>query len=147
MASRTSKKHVTATADALHSAAIHLLRRIRKEDDRTGISPGRLSALSVLVFAGPMRLTDLARAEHVKPPTMTRIVAALETDRLAQRTSDSTDGRSMQIQATARGTRLMREGRRRRIVKLAEALSVMSEDELAVLRRAAAIIERLSHAM
>jgi len=99
------------------------------------------------VFAGPMRLTDLARAEHVKPPTMTRIVAALEADRLAQRKSDSTDARSMQIRATARGTTLMREGRRRRILKLAEALSAISEEELAVLRRAAAIIERLSHAM
>src|SRR6185503_11610168 len=99
MASRTSQKNVTATADALHSAAIHLLRRIRKEDDRTGITPGRLSALSVLVFAGPMRLTDLARAEHVKPPTMTRIVAALEAGQLAQRTSHETDGRSMRIEA------------------------------------------------
>ena len=147
MASRTSEKHVTVTADALHSAAIHLLRRIRKEDDRTGISPGRLSALSVLVFAGPMRLTDLARAEHVKPPTMTRIIAALEADRLAQRKTDSTDARSVQIRATARGTRLMREGRRRRIVKVAEALRALSEEELGVLDRAAAIIERVSKAM
>ena len=94
-----------------------------------------------------MRLTDLARAEHVKPPTMTRIVAALEADHLAQRKSDSTDARSMQIRATARGTKLMREGRRRRIVELAEALSAISEGELAVLSRAAAIIERLSNAM
>ena len=94
-----------------------------------------------------MRLTDLARAEHVKPPTMTRIVAALEADQLAQRKSDSTDARSMQIRATARGTRLMREGRRRRIAKLAEALSAVSEKELAVLNRAAALIEQLANAM
>src|SRR5882672_10305011 len=112
MALRTSEKKATDVADALHSAAIHLLRRVRKEDDRTGIGPGRLSALSVLVFGGPMRLTDLARAEHVKPPTMTRIVAALEADRLAQRKSDSADGRSVQIRATARGIRLLSEGRR-----------------------------------
>jgi DNA-binding MarR family transcriptional regulator len=147
MASRTREKNATAIADALHSAAIHLLRRIRKADDRTVISPGRLSALSVLVFAGPMRLTDLARAEHVRPPTMTRIVAALEAGQLAQRKSDSTDARSAQIKATARGTRLMREARRRRIVKLAEALNAVSEEELVVLSRAAAIIERLSDAM
>ena len=68
MASRTSKENAAAIADALHSAAIHLLRWIRKEDDRTGISPGRLSALSVLVFAGPIRLTDLARARAREAP-------------------------------------------------------------------------------
>jgi DNA-binding MarR family transcriptional regulator len=147
MASRASEKNVTATANALHSAAIHLLRRIRQEDDRTGISPGRLSALSVLVFAGPMRLTDLARAEHVKPPTMTRIVTALEADRLVQRKHESADARSQQIRATARGTRLMHEGRRRRVVKLAEGLRAISEKDLAVLNRAAAIIERVSKAM
>jgi DNA-binding MarR family transcriptional regulator len=147
MASRTSEKNATDVADALHSAAIHLLRRVRKEDDRTGISPGRLSALSVLVFGGPMRLTDLARAEHVKPPTMTRIVAALEADRLAQRKSDSSDARSVQIRATARGIRLMGEGRRRRVAKLAEALSAISRDDLAVLDRAAALIEQVSKAM
>jgi DNA-binding MarR family transcriptional regulator len=94
-----------------------------------------------------MRLTDLARAEHVKPPTMTRIVAALEAGQLAQRKSDPTDARSMQIRATARGTKLMREGRRQRILKLADALSAISEEELAVLNRAAAIIERVSHVM
>ena len=65
-------------ADALHSAAIHLLRGVRKEDERTGVGPARLSALSVLVFAGPMRLTELARTEQVKPPTMTKVVAGLE---------------------------------------------------------------------
>ena len=147
MASRTSEKNATDVADALHSAAIHLLRRVRKEDDRTGISPGRLSALSVLVFGGPMRLTDLARAEHVKPPTMTRMVAALEADRLAQRKSDSADARSVQIRATARGKRRLGEGRRRRVAKLAEALSAVSESDLALLARAAAIIERVSKAM
>lgn len=147
MASRTSEKNATDVADALHSAAIHLLRRVRKEDDRTGISPGRLSALSVLVFGGPMRLTDLARAEHVKPPTMTRIVAALEADRLAQRKSDSADARSVQIRATKRGIRLLGEGRRRRVAKLAEALSAISGSDLALLDRAAAIIERVSKAM
>ncbi|HXD19947.1 MAG TPA: MarR family transcriptional regulator [Vicinamibacterales bacterium] len=144
MARRTSANAPDAVADAIHSAAIHLLRRIRREDDRTGITPGRLSALSVLVFGGPMRLTDLARAEHVKPPTMTRIVAALEAGRLARRTSHETDGRSMRIEATRRGVRLMQEGRRRRVVRLGDALKGLSERELALLARAASILETVA---
>jgi DNA-binding MarR family transcriptional regulator len=144
MAGRTSTNAPEAVADAIHSAAIHLLRKVRKEDDRTGIPPGRLSALSVLVFGGPMRVTDLARAEHVKPPTMTRIVAALEAGRLARRRSDSTDARSARIEATRRGARLMQEGRQRRVVRLGEALKGLSARDLAVLARAAAIMETVA---
>src|SRR6185436_8520150 len=144
MARRTSANAPDAVADAIHSAAIHLLRRIRREDDRTGITPGRLSALSVLVFGGPMRVTDLARAEHVKPPTMTRIVAALEADQLARRTVDAADGRSARIAATRRGERLMREGRKRRVERLGAALKRLGDEELALLSRAAAIIEDVS---
>jgi DNA-binding MarR family transcriptional regulator len=144
MASRTSPNHPHAVADAIHSAAIHLLRKIRKEDDRTGITPARLSALSVLVFGGPVRITDLARAEHVKPPTMTRIVAALEAARLAKRTSDVTDGRSARIEATRRGARLMQEGRKRRVMRLGDALEGLNNEDLAVLARAAEIIESVS---
>jgi DNA-binding MarR family transcriptional regulator len=65
-------------ADHLHSAAIHLLRKLRKEDEGSGLNAPRLSALSVIVFAGPITLGDLAAAEQVRPPTMTRIVNALE---------------------------------------------------------------------
>jgi DNA-binding MarR family transcriptional regulator len=140
----TSTKDAAAVANALHSAAIHLLRRVRKEDDRTGITPGRLSALSVLVFGGPMRLTDLARAEHVKPPTMTRIVTGLESDRLVKRKADSVDGRSVRIRATARGARLMHQGRRRRVIRLATVLKTLPPEELNVLERAAMIIERVA---
>jgi len=64
-------------ADRLHSAAIHLLRRVRKQDVATGEGPARLSALSVLVFGGQKTLSELAAAEQVKPPTMSRIVAGL----------------------------------------------------------------------
>lgn len=147
MSHRTSLNSPEPIADAIHSAAIHLLRKVRKEDERTGITPSRLSALSVLVFGGPMRMTDLARAEHVKPPTITRIVAALEADRLAKRTTDAADGRSARIEATRRGERLMQEGRRRRVERLAAVLKGLSEEELAVLGRAAAIIETISRRM
>src|SRR5215467_3653638 len=71
-----------AIADRLHSTAIHLLRRVRKQDVATGEGPARLSALSVLVFGGPKTLKELAAAEQVKPPTMSRIVAGLARSRL-----------------------------------------------------------------
>src|SRR6476661_9735879 len=82
-----------STAIRLHSAAIHLLRHLRKEDDASGLSAPRLSALSVVVFGGPVTLGQLARAEQVKPPTMTKIVTGLENDRLVERHPDRRDKR------------------------------------------------------
>jgi DNA-binding MarR family transcriptional regulator len=147
MASRTSTNQRTAVADALHSAAIHLLRGVRKEDERTGVGPARLSALSVLVFAGPMRLTELARIEQVKPPTMTKVVAGLEAAGLVRRRADAEDARAVRLEATARGTKLLQEGRRLRVDRLAAALQTLAFDELDVLARAAAIVERVSATM
>ena len=134
-------------ADALHSAAIHLLRGVRKEDEQTGVGPARLSALSVLVFGGPMRLTDLARAEQVKPPTMTKIVAGLEAGGLVRRRVDSSDARAVKLEATARGAKLLQAGRQRRVHRLAAALQGSSPDELRILASAAAIIDRVSAAI
>jgi DNA-binding MarR family transcriptional regulator len=131
-------------ADALHSAAIHLLRGVRKEDAGTGVGPARLSALSVLVFAGPMRLTELALIEQVKPPTMTKVVAGLEAAGLVRRGGDVADARAVRLEATPRGTKLLQEGRRRRVKRLADALQAVTFDELEVLARAAAIVERVS---
>ena len=144
MGPRATGNHRTAVADALHSAAIHLLRGVRKEDVQTGIGPARLSALSVLVFAGPMRLTDLARIEQVKPPTMTKVVAGLEVAGLVRRRLDADDGRAVKFEATARGTKLLQNGRRRRVARLAVALETLERHEIDVLDRAAGIIERVS---
>src|SRR3984893_2291619 len=98
---------VLAIADRLHSAAIHLLRRVRKQDVATGEGPARLSALSVLVFGGPKTLGELAAAEQVKPPTMSRIVAGLARSRLIEITADPRDGRRQRIRATTQGARLL----------------------------------------
>ncbi len=134
-------------ADRLHSAAIHLLRGVRKEDEAAGIGPARLSALSVLVFAGPVRVTDLARIEQVKPPTMTKIVAGLETAGLVRRRPDAEDARAVRLEATARGARLLQEGRRRRVARLASALETLTADELETLTRATALLDRVSAAV
>ena len=147
MASHASTNQRSAVADALHSAAIHLLRGVRKEDERTGVGPARLSALSVLVFAGPLRPTELARIEQVKPPTMTKVIAGLEAAGLVRRRNDVEDARAVRLEATARGTRLLQEGRRRRVERLASALQPLASDELELLARAAAIIERISAAI
>src|SRR6266851_776096 len=119
-----------AVADRLHSAAIHLLRRVRKQDIATGEGPARLSALSVLVFAGPKTLGELAAAEQVKPPTMSRIVAGLARSRLVTITADAQDARRMQIRATAKGTRLLQKGRQLRIAYLASHLRSLTPEEL-----------------
>src|SRR5437762_10197494 len=100
---QSSMKAVLSVADRLHSAAIHLLRRVRKQDIASGEGPARLSALSVLVFGGPKTLGELAAAEQVKPPTMSRIVTGLAHNRLVEVTADPEDGRRMSIQATAKG--------------------------------------------
>src|SRR5438477_934101 len=101
-----SPPDVMATADRLHSAAIHLLRRVRKQDVATGEGPARLSALSVLVFGGAKTLGDLAAAEQVKPPTMSRIVTGLARSRLVEITKDPKDARRVHIQATQKGVHL-----------------------------------------
>jgi DNA-binding MarR family transcriptional regulator len=144
MALRTSRNRRLAVADAVHSAAIHLLRGVRKEDERTGVGPARLSALSVLVFGGPMRLTELARIEQVKPPTMTKVIAGLEAGGLVRRRPDPGDARAVRLEATARGRNLLQAGRRRRVARLGKVLQTLGPEELDVLRRAAVIIERVS---
>ena len=130
-------------ADRLHSVAIHLLRRVRKQDVETGEGPARLSALSVLVFGGPKTLGELAAAEQVKPPTMSRIVSGLVRSRLVAISSDLKDARRMRIQPTAKGTRLLHKGRQRRIEYLASHLDALSPDEAATLGVAVDILKRL----
>jgi DNA-binding MarR family transcriptional regulator len=132
-------------ADRLHSAAIHLLRRLRREDAASGLSAPRLSALSVIVFGGaPVTLGQLAAAEQVRPPTMTRLVNALEAEGLVQRQPDPADGRVTYIKATPRGQALLRAGRSRRVAALAGQLGGLSAAEREVLEKAATVLERLS---
>jgi DNA-binding MarR family transcriptional regulator len=132
-----------ALADRLHSAAIHLLRRLRKQDIATGEGPARLSALSVLVFAGAKTLGELAAAEQVKPPTMSRMVAGLARSRLVEITADPHDARRMRIRATPKGTRLLHKGRRLRIAALAAHLDSLAPQPLAQLAEAVEILQGL----
>jgi DNA-binding MarR family transcriptional regulator len=121
-------RRAAETADRLHSAAIHLLRRLRVRDRESGVGPAQLSALSVLVFGGPRSLGELADAEQVRPPTMSRIVAGLERTGLVRRYATE-DGRRVRLEASAKGTKILQAGRRRRVKSLAKALSTFSEKE------------------
>ena len=134
---------VLETADRLHSAAIHLLRRLRREDDASGLGAPRLSALSVIVFAGPITLGDLATAEQVRPPTMTRVVASLEEAGLVRREADVDDRRVVRIRATEQGVRVMREGRERRVSELARELGRLPERDVAKLSDALDVLEQV----
>jgi DNA-binding MarR family transcriptional regulator len=130
-------------ADRLHSAAIHLLRRLREADAASGISPSRLSALSVLVFGGPTSVSELAEVEMVRSPTMTGIVHGLEDDGLVARAPDPRDGRAVVLRPTARGERLLHAARGRRLDAFEELLDGASAAELRVLEEAGDILERL----
>jgi DNA-binding MarR family transcriptional regulator len=141
MPSRKSSSHLEA-ADRFHSAAVHALRHVRRDDPETGLSAARLSALSVLVFGGARTLGELAAAEHVRPATMTRIVQALEEEGLVRRESDPDDGRVTRLHATSKGERVMWRGRERRVANLATLLSGLSEQEIAHVHQAADLVER-----
>jgi DNA-binding MarR family transcriptional regulator len=131
-----------ATADRLHSAAIHLLRSVRASDVETGLSPSRLSVLSVLVFGGPRTPSELAAAEQVRLPTISALVRGLEEDGLVRRAADPVDGRVVRLSATAKGRRILERGRERRLDNLEELLVPLSREELRVLAEASEILDR-----
>ena len=134
---------VLALADRLHSASIHLLRRVRRQDIQTGLTPARLSALSVIVFGGRVTLGDLAAAEQVRPPTMTRLVETLEGDGFVARERDAKDQRVVWVRATPRGERVMFKGRQRRVEARAALLRPLHAGDRSTLAKAADIVERV----
>ena len=131
-------------AARLHSTAIRLLRTLRREDDGSGLSAPRLSALSVIVFAGPMSLAELAAAEQVKPPTMSRIVDALVERGLITRIAKPGDRRSVEIAATKEGVQLLNAGRERRVAALVSRLRKLADSERRALARGVEILERVA---
>jgi DNA-binding MarR family transcriptional regulator len=120
-----------------------LLRLLRREDDSSGLSAPRLSALSVLVFAGPQSLAELAAAEQVRPPTMSRIVDGLVEAGLITREAKPGDRRSVRIAATEEGKRLLEAGRERRVRALTSRLARLAESERRALTRGVEILEQV----
>lgn len=132
------------TADRLHSAALRLLRRARTADVGMDLDGPRASALSVLVFGGPLPLSRLAAVEQVSPPAMTKTVTALEAAGLARRNRSADDRRVVFVTATPAGRALLERGRAARVRLVAELLADLPEDDRRTLHRAAdLILERL----
>lgn len=130
----------TDVADRLHSAAIRLLRRLRRQDAASGLTPPQASALSVLVFAGPMNLGALAAAEQVRPPTMSRLVKDMEGLGLILRRADPDDARGVRLEATEKGRAMFGHARERRLATLARALRSLAVEDRRALDRAAVLM-------
>ncbi|MGZ4692505.1 MAG: MarR family winged helix-turn-helix transcriptional regulator [Acidimicrobiales bacterium] len=124
-------------------AILRLARRLRQQT-LPGITPSQQSALAAIDHRGPLTLGELAAFENVRPPSITRIVAALEAEQWVERTTDPDDRRVTTVQATARGRRELRRIREERNAWLATRLALLDDDELARLVAALPVIERLT---
>lgn len=142
--SNSDETRVWDLADRLHSAAIHLLRRLRIQDLASGVGPAKLSALSVLVFSGrPLTLAELASAEQIKNPTMSRLITAMERDHLVRIEPAKNDARSILISPTARGKALLLAGKKRRVDSLAKALASCSKHDLDALEASLGMLREI----
>ncbi|MFV1988557.1 MAG: MarR family winged helix-turn-helix transcriptional regulator, partial [Gemmatimonadota bacterium] len=131
-------------ADRLNSAALRLTRRVRREDRALGETPARLSIISTLVNRGPTTLADLAELEQVRPPTVTRLVQALERDGYVVRRTARHDARVSLITSTSKAWKLLEDIRERRLGALRSGLARLGPDELRTLEHAAVLIDRLA---
>ena len=128
-------------ADRIHSAAIHLIRRVREVDEWMEITPSRASALSVLVFGGPRTLTELAHAEQVTTATMSRLVTAMEEDGLVRREPHAGDARAVRLVPTPKARRILEKGRARRTEFLDSLFAHLSAREREIVRQAAELVD------
>jgi len=129
-----------STADRVHSAAIHVLRMVRQHDEEDGITPARLSLLSVLVFSGPTTVKDLAAAEGISSPSATSLINALEAAGLARRARSAGDKRTVEVSVTGAGRSMFRRARARRLAVLTSLLEEASSADAELLARAADIL-------
>lgn len=140
---KTRTRPATRLADRMHSTAIRLLRWMREADRALPVPAAQLSALSVVVYRGPISLTELADAEHVRPPSMSRVVHELEEAGLVARRADRADRRVSRFRATAKGRRMLARGRAGRLRMLERALAGLSTTDRRALREGTAVLERL----
>jgi DNA-binding MarR family transcriptional regulator len=135
---------VSRLASTLRIAVTRLSRRMRAERTSEGLSVSQLSVLGIIEREGPRSPTQLASTERVQPPSMTRVVAALEELGLLRRQPHETDRRQCVLALTERGRELLAEDRNRRQAWLACRLSELSAPERDLLHKAVPVIERLA---
>ena len=128
-------------AQRLTTITLHLLRRLAREEQVTGIRPARLSALATLAADGPTTLGGLARRERVTPPSMTRLVHALESEGLVERVPSATDGRQVGVRITAAGERSLADRGRARADAVSDWLRPLDDDQLRVVDAAVTLLE------
>lgn len=133
----------TELASRLRLAVTRLNRRLRREAASNDVTPSQLSSLATIEQHGPLPLGELAARERVQPPTMTRIVAALEEAKLVTRHADEADRRVARIAITGAGSRYLAKRRDRKDVFLARRLAGLSAAEAATVIDALPILERL----
>jgi DNA-binding MarR family transcriptional regulator len=129
-------------AARLRLVVMRLARRLRQQAP-VGVTPSQLSVLSTLSEKGPMTLGALAEAERVRPPTMTRIVMALEEDNLVERDHDTIDRRRVNVLLTETGRRLVASNRTRKTAYLADRLRDLPAEDRATLQRAEEVLEQI----
>jgi len=135
---------IEQVANRLDLAASRLTRENRRLDQQSEITGARLGALAAVATAGPMSLSQLAEAEHVRAPTMSRIVEGLVRDELVLRDVNASDRRGISIRATDKGLALLREGRKVRTKALAARMKLLGESEQRALVRGVELLERLT---
>lgn len=128
-------------AARVHSAAIHLLRHVRRNDPLMALTPARASVLSVLVFGGPKSPGELAHMEQVAAPTMTKLINGLVRDGYVLKRPSSEDGRAVVISATAKARHALEAGRQRRIEMVRDLFAELTDEEWQTLGDAALLIE------
>ncbi|GAC1440001.1 MAG: MarR family transcriptional regulator [Mycobacteriales bacterium] len=134
----------TALASTLRLGIMRLARRMRAQRADTMLTLSQLAALATLDRHGPLSPGELAAHEKISPPSMTRLLGVLESAGLVMRTAHPTDRRQVTLAVSAQGQALLKEDRRRRDVWLAKRLMDLDAEELAVLSRAAGILDRLA---
>jgi DNA-binding MarR family transcriptional regulator len=144
MLSTEKRANTEKLAEQLHSAAVRLLRGVRPVDQSSALSGPRLSALSVILYAGPITLGELAAAEQVKPPTMTRIVQALQEQELVTKRIDAVDRRNVRLSATTKGKKVLIRARRQRTHSLAQKIERLSSREKLALASSIAVLLKLT---
>jgi DNA-binding MarR family transcriptional regulator len=132
-----------ALASDLRMAVARLARQLRHQGAQEDATPSQLAALATLYHRSPITVGELAAIEHVKPPTMTRIVTALEERGLVRREHSPSDGRIIRLSVTDKGRAAHEEYQKRRDAWLDRKLAGLSKEERDVLAQAARIFEGL----
>lgn len=134
----------TELASSLRQSTLRLSRRLRAQRADMSVTVTQLMALGTLLKHGPMSAGALAAHERVQPPSMTKILAALEEHGLAQRRQDPSDRRQIIVQATPAGEALLAQERMMREVWLAQRLATLTADERRLLAKATPLLQRLA---